>query len=300
MYGFFLKEGGSIRISAFLVIPILIIVTASWIPAAAQETPYFVTYSHHLEEPGNLEIESNSIFGTQRAGNQFVASATEFEYGVRAWWTTGFHLDGQSTFGDSTLFTGFRLENRLRPLMHEHWINPVLYFEFEDINGADKTLLEVVDHDSESDTANSNATARLDRKRELETKLILSSDFKGWNVSENFISEKNLAETPWEFGYAIGASRPLRLAATPRPCNFCRENFLAGAEFYGGLGSTESLTLSDTSHYGAAILAWQMPNGITFRLSPGWGLNGESHRFLLRWGISYEVGQLGRRVRRLF
>lgn len=299
MHGF-LKDGDSIRISTFLIIPILLIATGSWIPAAAQETPYFVTYSHHLEEPGNLEIEWNSIFGTQRAGNQFVASAAEFEYGVKAWWTTEFYLDGQSTFGDSTLFTGFRWENRFRPLMHEHWINPVLYFEFEDINGADKTLLEIVNHDSEEDTAASNAMARVDRKREVETKLIFSSDFKGWNISENFISEKNLAETPWEFGYAIGASRPFRLAASPRACNFCRENFLAGAEFYGGLGSTDSLTLSDTSHYGAAILAWQMPNGTTFRLSPGWGLNDRSHRFLLRWGVSYEVGQLGRRLRKLF
>ena len=27
--------------------------------------------------------------------------------------------------------------------MREHWINPVLYVEYVDINGADKSLLEV-------------------------------------------------------------------------------------------------------------------------------------------------------------
>lgn len=267
--------------------------------ACAQEPPYFVTYSHHLEEPGNLEIESNSNFSTQRAGNDFLATTTELEYGVKAWWTAEFYLDGQSTFNDSTIFTGFRVENRFRPLMREHWINPVLYVEFEDIS-ADKTLLEVVDHDSESDQADPNFTARRKHEREIETKLILSSDFKGWNISENFINEKNLAEPAWEFGYALAASRPLRLAASPRQCSLCLENLLAGAEFYGGLGSTENLSLSNTSHYGAGILGWQLPSGVTFRLSPGFGLNDHSHRFMLRWGVSYEVGQFGRQIRKLF
>ncbi len=37
--------------------------------AQAQERPYFVTYDHYLEEPGNLEIEYFSTFATQRQGN---------------------------------------------------------------------------------------------------------------------------------------------------------------------------------------------------------------------------------------
>jgi len=49
------------------------------------------------------------------------------------------YLDGQSTSKESTVFTGYRWENRFRPLLREHWINPVLYVEFENINGADKT-----------------------------------------------------------------------------------------------------------------------------------------------------------------
>lgn len=288
------------RRSAVLALGVFLLSLLAVASAQAQETPYFVAYSHHLEEPGNLEIESNFTLGTQRGGNGFVGNATAFEYGVKAWWTTEFYLDGQSTSHDSTLFTGFRWENRFRPLMREHWINPVLYFEFENVNGADKSLLEVVGHDTESDFADSNAVARAERKREIESKLILSSNFKGWNVSENFIAEKNLAEGPWEFGYAAGASRPLRLAALPRPCNFCRENFFVGVEFYGGLGTMDSFTLANTSHYGAPIVDWQLPSGMKLRISPGWGMNGQSHRFLFRWGVSYEIGQIGRRLRRLF
>ena len=34
---------------------------------------------------------------------------------------------------------------------------------------------------------------RSEKKREAELKLILSGNFKGWNVAENLIAEKNLA-----------------------------------------------------------------------------------------------------------
>jgi hypothetical protein len=290
------------------------VITAEWLPvllvsaalfglarrAAGQETPYFVAYSSHLEEPGNLEIELFSTFGTQKAAGDFVAPWVELEYGVTAWWTTEFYVDSQRTFGDSTVFTGTRFENRFRPLMREHWINPVLYVEFENTTEADKTLKEVVGFDNQLDSAEPNAIASQSHAHEIETKLILSSDFKGWNFSENFIGEKNLGHEPWEFGYALGAARPLRLAATPNRCNFCRENFTAGAEMYGGLGSASAFTLSKTSHYIAPILAWQLPNGVTWSVSPGFGLTGRSHRVLLRWGISYEVAGFSRVVRSLF
>ncbi len=60
----------------------------------AQESPYIVTYDHYLEEPGSLEVEYFSTFGTQRGGNDFDAFWTEFEYGATAWWTTEVYVDG--------------------------------------------------------------------------------------------------------------------------------------------------------------------------------------------------------------
>jgi hypothetical protein len=71
---------------------------------AAQETPYFVTYSHHLEEPGNLDVEVYANYGTQKAGGDFIAPWMELEYGVTAWWTTEFYIDSQTTLGDSTVY----------------------------------------------------------------------------------------------------------------------------------------------------------------------------------------------------
>jgi len=272
------------------------------VPASlrAGEGPYFVTYDHQMEEPGNLEISFNPVFGLPKTANGFVGSTTEIEYGIKAWWTTEFYLDSQTTRRESTLFTGWRWENRIRPLMREHWINAVLYFEFEDINGADKSLKEIVGHDVEGDWTEPNHETRLEKEREIETKLILSSNYKGWNIAENFIAEKNLANEPWEFGYAFGVNRPLGLEASSRACNFCRENFRLGAEMFGGLGDWHEFGLANTSHYLAPIVAWDLRNGTTLRVSPAFGLTEGSARALVRLSISYELEGAGRRVREMF
>jgi len=266
-----------------------------------QESPYIVTYDHYLEEPGSLEVEYFSTFGTQRRGNDFDAFWTEFEYGTTAWWTTELYVDGQTTFNDSTIFTGFRVENRFRLLQREHVVNPVLYIEYEQTSGADKIVKEVEGHDVESDYAPSNGVLRKEHDHELEMKLLLSSTFKGWNVAVNPIFTKNLSPSePWEFAYAVGASRPLALKASPNRCNFCRENFIAGLEMYGGLGDTQSAGLHDTSHYLAPVVAWNLPSDWTLRFSSGFGLNDNSHRLLLRWGLSREFSGFGEMIGRLF
>ncbi len=273
----------------------------SALPVQSQESPYFVTYDHYLEEPGSLEVEYFSTFSTQRAGNPWLAYWAEFEYGATAWWTTEIYLDGQTTFNDSTLFTGFRWENRFRLLQREHFINPVLYLEYEQINGADKILKEIEGHDVEADTAEPNAIARHEHNHEIETKLLLSKTFKGWNIAENTLAAKNLTGgNPWEFGYAIGVSRPLALKASVQRCSFCPENFVAGVEMYGGLGDSHSFGLNDTSQYLAPVIAWNLPSNWTLRLSPGFGLNDNSHRFLLRWGASREFSGFGAKIARLF
>lgn len=269
--------------------------------AHAQESPYIVTYDHYLEEPGNLDVEYFSTFGTQRDANDFHAFWMEFEYGAKAWWTTEFYLDAQTTFHDSALFTGFRWENRFRVLRREHFVNPVIYIEYEQISEADKIIKEVEGHDVESDHGDPNAVLRQNLNHELELKLLLSKTFKGWNVAVNPLATKNLSpNNPWEFGYAIGASHPLALAASANRCDFCRENFIAGVEMYGGLGDTQSFGLHETSHYLAPALAWNLPSGWTLRLSPGFGLNDNSHGLLLRWGVSKEFAGFDEAVREFF
>lgn len=265
----------------------------------AQEPPYFVTYSHALEEPGNLEVELKGTGADPKGVSGFAGSTVEFEYGAKAWWTTEVYLSGQTTPGQDTVFTGFRWENRFRPLMEEHWVNPVLYVEYEDQNGADRSFLEVSGNDGVGDLAAPNDEARRDVEREMELKLILSSNAKGWNFSENFLTEKNMSGgDPWEFGYAVGASRPLALVAQGRACTLCRENLTAGVEMYGGLGTTDGLGLHDTSHYVAPVVGLDLPRGPTLRFSPGFGLNGNSMGVLWRAEVSYEFQQFFSRARR--
>jgi len=259
----------------------------------SQEVPYFVTYSHHMEEPGSLELESKTAMDKPDAGNQFFGNSVEFEYGTTAWWTSELYLDATSTVGESTVFGGFRLENRVRPLLQEHWINPVLYVEFEDINEADKSILEVVGHDGKSDFLNNTSETRKVKQRELELKLIFSSDAKGWNYSENVIFEKNLNNSPWEFGYAFALSRPLGLKASARECSFCRQNFSAGAELYGGLGDRYTPGLRNTSQYLSPVVGWQIPNGPRLSFATSFGLNDYSLAHIYRVGLAYEVGQVG-------
>jgi len=261
---------------------------------SAQELPYFVTYSAFMEEPGSLEIESKLTSGKPDGGNWFVGYPTEFEYGTRAWWTTELYLEGQTTANESTVFTGFRIENRARLLFNEHRINPVLYFEFEDINGANKSILEVVGHDGQAELTGSNAETRAEKKRELEFKLILSSNAKGWNFSENFIAEKNITHAPWEFGYALATARPLRLVGGTSTSPFAAQNFTAGVEMYGGLGDTDSLTLGQTSHYIGPTINWTIPNGPRITASPNFGLTDDSLSRIYRFGVAYEIGQISR------
>jgi len=270
------------------------------LPLQGAEGPFFITYTHQMEEPGNLEIATKNVTGRPANGNRFLGATTEFEYGVKGWWTTELYLDGQATNHEGALFTGYRWENRFRLLPREHWINPVLYFEFENINGGDKGLLEIVGHDGQDDFSGPNSEARTEKKRELEAKLILSSHYKGWTIAENFIAEKNVRHAPFEFGYAAGVSRPLALAARPERCNICPENLQVGLEMYGGLGTHTEFGLHETAHYLAPTMGWTSTSGTTFKISPSFGLTDTSARVLIRFGVSYEIAQFGQQTKAVF
>ncbi len=261
--------------------------------------PYFVVYDHYMEELDALEIGMSPVLGRAPEINTFLGVLNEFEYGARSWWTTEFYLDWQHTRHEGSVFTGFRFENRFRPFLEQHRINPVLYVEYEHLNAADKTLKEIVGFDSKEDLNVPNSEARHEHEREIETKLILSSEIGNWNLSENFIGAKNLNGGQWEFGYAVGVSRPLA-ASTGKRCAFCRERFGAGVELYGGLGTWSKFTLRGTSQYIAPLFFWVLPGETTIRFSPGWGLTDQSVKTLLRFGVSHEIDDIARQIGKLF
>ncbi len=175
----------------------------------------------------------------------------------------------------------------------------MLYLEYENINEADRIQKEL--EGGAPDLTSSNSVLRAANDRELETKLILSSDVHDWNVAANFIMTKNFSQSEGvEFGYSMAFSRPLATLASGSNCRFCRENFAAGAEVYGGLGSTVSFGLNDTAHYVAPVVAWLVSDNTTLRISPGFGLTHASSAVLFRFGLSYEIQGIGGRMARLF
>ena len=281
------------RLLPALSLATAVFLCAGWPPAAcAQEPPYLVTYSDALEEPGNLEVAYKGVQASPRHANTFTSGTLELEYGATGWWTTEIYLSGQSTSNDSTIFTGYRWENRFRPLLREHFINPILYVEYEHVSEADRSFLEVVGHDSISDLRVPNSVARRQPEHSMELKLILSSHVKGWTLSENFIAEKNLKNEPWEFGYALGIGRPLALKASAKPCFFCRQNFSAGVEAYGGLGDRYSFGWRQTSQYLGPAVSFDIPRGPTVTFEPSFGLNANSVGVLYRFKVSYEFQQI--------
>jgi hypothetical protein len=270
-------------------------VTALARPALAQERAYFVTYDHYLEEPGNLEIALASTTGLPRADRSaYTAPWVELEYGLTGWWTAELYLEGVTTTRDGSGFTGWRWENRFRPLKSEHRLNPVVYVEYEGISEASRIQKEIVG--SGSLAFEPIADLREARVHELEGKLILSSVVGSWNVAENVIFEKNLSASEGiEFGYSVGVSRSLGTLASGTSCVLCRENFVAGVEAYGGLGSTVERGLDDMRHYVAPVLGWHLGPRTTLKMSAGFGLTDASDRFLLRVGYAYELSIRGGR-----
>jgi len=269
--------------------------------AEAQESPYFVTYDHHLEEPGNLELEIYTTSGIPRSGQvAYVAPYMEIEYGVTGRWTSELYLEGQGTVGDSAVFTGWRLENRFRPLKREHWINPVLYLEYERTSEATRIQKEIVG--GGPDVISPNSELQSTKNHELEAKLILSGTAHDWNIAGNFITEKNLSQSEgFEFGYAFGVSRSLASLASGSSCRLCRENFVAGIEIYGGLGTTEDgFSVHNTVHYVAPVVSWQVSDNGSLRFSPSLALTQEGSPVVLRFGYSYELRGFGNRLAQFF
>jgi len=125
-----------------------------------------------------------------------------------------------------------------------------LYFEYENINQADKSLLEVVGHQNVADLRVPNALLRQETERSLEMKLILSSNVKGWNFPRISSPRRSLNESEgWEFGYALRRGPAPSVSSKQACMHLLPREFLRRAELYGGLGTTDGFGWKATSQY---------------------------------------------------
>jgi hypothetical protein len=268
-------------------------------PARAQEDPYFATDHHHLPEAGDLSFADYSVFGMPKAGNDFLGSQIQIEYRIKKWWSTEVQISGQTTWNDSTVFTGYTWTNKFKLTPTNHWVNLALSIGWEDGNAADKCIAEMEGHGTKDDFALSNGGARNIQEHEVETKLILSRDYKGWNFAGNVVAVKNLAGAPWEFGYSLGASRALSTSDSKGNCVFCRNSVSAGLEFYGGLGDAHSLGLQQTAHYLGPGMSWKLSDRLAIKVGPHFGLTPQSQHVVVHLGVIYDIPEFNKSVRRL-
>lgn len=267
----------------------------------AQEDPYFVTDHYHLPDTGALGIATYAVAGVPKGGNGFLGSEMEFEYRATKWWGTSIVLHGQSTLGESTLFTGYSWENKFKLApAGTFFLNPVLVFKWEDLSGADKSVAEIEGHASTEDFTTPNAVAHQTREHEVEMKLILSRDYRAWNFSGNMVAAKEWSDEPWQFGYSLGVSRPLSAREKDKGCNLCSRAFSAGMEFYGGLGDAHQFGLSNTSHYLGPAISWELANGVAFKAAPNFGLTRESQHAFVHFAMIYDIPDFKDHVRKWF
>ena len=257
----------------------------------------FVLYNQHTEEQGETEVKLFSDFSDGGDGEDaYSAQLLEIEHGVTDYWTTALYLEGVKIDGEDYEFGGFRFENRVRLFDYGHFLNPVLYVEYEYLKPAHRYIRAVTGRTDEVEEEGEEKA-----EHEIESRLILGHDFsKRFNVAFNWINETNLESGKWEFGYATGLNLTLYEAEDGEAGHegggfhskrWDVEELILGIELYGGLGdSVLGLTLDPgkTQQYLGVNLRAELENHIQLGIGGAFGLTGDSENAILRLVAGYE------------
>ncbi len=233
----------------------------------------FVLYNHHTAETGEAEIMFMNDFGEEPNGSRYNAQMIEAELGITDQWTTEFMVEGYTSSGGFN-FTGFRWENRYRLFDYGTFLNPVVYFEYEDLSKDTKYLMEV----SGREDATAQTKAR-PRERVFESRIILGEDITdSLDVSFNWLNESDLDTGVTAFGYATGLNYKLS------------PNVKFGMELFGGLGNSDkgvTTSGSITQHYLAPNIIFQATDNIMVKFGGAIGLTNVSQD-LFRFAVVYK------------
>ncbi len=259
----------------------------------------FVLYNQHTEEQGETEIKLFSDFSDGGKGEEsYSAQLLEIEHGVTDYWTTALYFEGVKIDGEDYEFGGVRFENRLRLFNYGHFLNPVLYIEYEYLKPAHRYIRAATGRTDEHEDEEEGEEKA---EHEIETKLILGHDFSDrFNVAFNWINETNLKSGKWEFGYATGLNYTFYEAEGGgaghegggfRSKSWDVEELTLGIELYGGLGdSVLGLTVDPdkTKQYLGVNLQAELENHIKLGIGGAFGLTGDSENAILRLVAGYE------------
>ena len=267
--------------------------------ASAGNGANFVLYNQYTEEKGETEIKLFSDFSDGGKGEEsYTAQLLEIEHGVTDYWTTTLYFEGDKIDGEDYEFGGFRFENRVRLFDYGHFLNPVLYVEYEYLKPAHRYILGVTGRTDEDEGEEEGEEKA---EHEIESRLILGHDFTDrFNVAFNWLNETNLESGTWEFGYATGLNYTFYEAegggkghASGRfhSKNWDVKELILGIELYGGLGdSVLGLTLDPdkTKQYLGVNLRAELENHIQLGIGGAFGLTDDSENAILRLVAGYE------------
>jgi len=257
----------------------------------------FVLYNQHTEEKGETEVKLFSDFSDGGKGEEgYSAQLLEIEHGVTDYWTTALYFEGVKINGEDYEFGGFRFENRVRLFDYGHFLNPVLYVEYEYLKPSHRYIRAVTGRTDEVEEEGEEKA-----EHEIESRLILGHDFsKRVNVAFNWINETNLESGNWEFGYAAGLNLTLyeaekgeagHLGGGGRSKRWDVEELILGIELYGGLGDSVLGLTADpdkTKQYLGVNLRAESENHIQLGIGGAFGLTGDSENAILRLVAGYE------------
>lgn len=239
-------------VAASFVIPLL---TTSH--AFADRRAYGVTYEAVTAPKGEIDVETWSTFApeghiTNGPASRGLRETIEIEYGITDRWDVALYNMLDITSGDTESgYAGLMLETRYRLSDRGEWpIDPVLYFEFQQL-------------------------FRGDANQKYEAKLILAKDIGNVNIAANLAFEEERTKEPaWhaEVEYAVGASYALSPA------------WVIGAEAFGKI-EKEAMEIESLNWIGPTI-SWASSgsgalHGIWVTLAGGAGL-GEGDDYYAR------------------
>lgn len=263
---------------------------------SAQEG-YFTTYGHEVEK-GETELmimldhTSPSVPDREEGQRNFLSQMPKIGYNPTDKLEIEFMVEAFQEFGTGiSKFTGFRFETRYRLFKNEVFLNPTIYFEYEDLDPETRFKMETSGWVGEGH--GNGEEGKEGREKILESRFILSQNIGNWNIAFNWINETDARTGSTPFGYAAGAMYKLtphyEHEASVYSCPMhpdivseqqgacsqcgmkligkgCKKNVVASRltmEFLGGIGGPEKIGIypAKQEHYFQPGMMLHLPNG---------------------------------------
>ena len=191
-----------------LITRITIVIFAFSLCLTKAQEGYFTTYGHEMEK-GELELmimldhTSPSQVNHDEGQNNFLSQMPKIGFNPTHQLEIELMVESFQEFGTGiTKFTGLRFETRYRLFKKEVFLNPTIYFEYENLDPETRFKMETSGWIIKPYEETSEGEAK--REKVLESRFILSQNVKNWNIAFNWLNEIDTRTGGAQFGYSLG------------------------------------------------------------------------------------------------